>query len=122
MRCLRPGESAGYALAFQAQRPTRLAVAAIGYGDGLPRTLPQLGAEALLHGRRVKMVGRMCMDQLLLDVTDLENVQPGDMITLIGRDGGSAITAVELAERCQTLPNEVLSQLSAARLGLITQT
>ena len=90
-----------------------LAVVTIGYGDGLPRDLPQRGGEVLLRGRRCPMVGRMCMDQLLVDVTELDAVSPGDVVTLIGRDGGQEIRAEETAERCGTITNELLSRLGS---------
>ena len=57
------------------------------------------------------MVGRMCMDQLLVDVTELDTVSPGDVVTLIGRDGGQEIRAEEAAERGGTITNELLSHL-----------
>ena len=118
VRFLSPGESAGYGRAFAAARPTKLAVIAIGYADGLPRDLPQRGGEALLHGRRAPMVGRMCMDQLFVDATDVPDVAPGDVVTLIGRDGAACISAVELAGRLGTIPNELLSRLGG-RLGTV---
>ena len=111
VRRLAPGEGAGYGLAFQAQRETALAVVTIGYGDGLPRQLPQVGGAALVRGCRCPMVGRMCMDQLFLDVTEVPEVQPGDLVTLIGRDGGQEITAREVAGQCGTITNELLSRL-----------
>ena len=111
VRRLHPGEAAGYDLAFHADRETTLAVVTIGYGDGLPRDLSQRGGEVLIHGRRCPMVGRMCMDQLLVDITDLNTVSPGDTATLIGRDGGHEIRAEEMAARCGTISNELLSQL-----------
>ena len=113
VRQLEPGEAAGYGLAFHAERETKLAVVTIGYGDGLPRELPQRGGEVLIRGRRCPMAGRMCMDQLLVDVTGLEEVSPGDIVTLIGRDGGQEIRAEELAERCGTITNELLSRLGS---------
>ena len=118
VRSLAAGEAAGYGLAFRAERETRLAVAAVGYGDGLPRDLPQRGGQALVHGRRVPMVGRMCMDQLFLDVTAVPETGPGDVVTLLGRDGDEAIPAEELAARCGTLTNELLAHLSP-RLPLV---
>ena len=111
VRRLEPGEAAGYDLAFHAHRETRLAVVTIGYGDGLPRELPQRGGEVLLRGRRCPMVGNLCMDQLLVDVTELDTVAPGDVVTLIGRDGGQEIRAEAVAERCGTITNELLSRL-----------
>ena len=113
VRQLEPGEAAGYGLAFHAERETKLAVVTIGYGDGLPRELPQRGGEVLIRGRRCPMAGRMCMDQLLVDVTGLEEVSPGDIVTLIGRDSGQEIRAEELAERCGTITNELLSRLGS---------
>lgn len=111
VRRLHSGEAAGYDLAFHADRETTLAVVTIGYGDGLPRDLSQRGGEVLIHGRRCPMVGWMCMDQLLVDITGLDAVSPGDTATLIGRDGGQEIRAEEMAERCGTISNELLSQL-----------
>jgi serine/alanine racemase len=116
LQTLEAGETAGYGRAFQAERKTRLAVVSIGYADGLPRDLPQRGGEVLLHGRRCPMVGRMCMDQLFVDVTGAE-AAPGDVATLLGRDGGEAITAEALAAQCGTITNELLSRLGP-RLGL----
>ena len=66
VRTLRPGERAGYGLAFQARQETRLAVVTIGYADGLPRQLPQQGGRVLIRGAFCPMAGRMCMDQLLV--------------------------------------------------------
>lgn len=111
VRTLVPGEGAGYGLAFRAERPTRLAAVTIGYADGLPRDLPERGGEALLRGKRCPMAGRLCMDQLLLDVTGVPEAAPGDVVTLIGTDGGEVIRAEELAVRCGTITNELLSRL-----------
>lgn len=119
VRSLAPGEGAGYGLAFRAGRRTRLAAVTIGYADGLPRNLPQLGGEVLLHGRRCPMVGRICMDQLLADVTDLPAVSPGDTVTLIGADGRQAIRAEDVAEQAGTITNELLSRLGQ-RLPVVT--
>ena len=120
VRTLSPGEGAGYGLSFRAQRVTRLATVAIGYADGLPRDLPARGGAVLLRGTRCPMVGRMCMDQLLVDVTDVPDAAQGDTVTLIGRDGAAEISAVELAETCGTITNELFSRLGA-RLALDTR-
>lgn len=118
VRRLAEGERAGYGLAFTAKRPTLLATVSIGYADGLPRDLAERGGEALLHGVRVPIVGRLCMDQLLIDATDAGEVRGGDAVTLIGEDKGERITAEEVAGRCGTISNEVLSRLGG-RLGLV---
>lgn len=118
VRTLRPGEIAGYGRVFQAGQETKLAVVTIGYADGLPRDLPQQGGQVLIRGRRCPMVGRMCMDQLLVDVSGLPEVAPGDTVTLIGRDGGQVIRAEELAACCGTITNELLSRLGG-RLPIV---
>ena len=118
VRTLAAGERAGYGRIFTAQRATRLAVLTIGYGDGLPRGLAEKGGQVLLQGHRCPMVGRMCMDQLTADVTDLPSVQAGDVATLIGQEGGEVLRAQEQAERCGTIPNELLSGLTA-RLPIV---
>lgn len=111
VRTLAAGESAGYGLDFHADRETRLAVVTIGYGDGLPRALAQSGGQVLIGGQRCPMVGRMCMDQLLVDVTDAQAVFSGDTATMIGKDGSEEIGAVDIAEQCGTITNELLSRL-----------
>lgn len=80
---------------------------------------PQRGGQVLIQGRRCPMVGRMCMDQLLVDVSDLSEVAPGDTVTIIGRDGGQVIRAEELAACCGTITNELLSRLGM-RLPIVS--
>lgn len=118
VRRLRPGEGAGYGLDFRAGRDSLLAVLSIGYADGLPRNLAQNGGRVLLRGRSCPMAGRMCMDQLLVDITDVPGVRAGDTATLIGRDGALTIPAEETARRCGTITNELLSRLGC-RLGQV---
>ena len=115
------GETAGYGRAFTAPRPTLLAVAAIGYADGLPRHLPERGGRVLVRGVSCPMVGRMCMDQLLVDVTQAPQTAIGDVVTLIGCEGGASISAEEVAQRCGTITNELLSRLGT-RLPLLRRT
>ena len=113
LRTVSAGEGAGYGLAFRARGDTKLAVVTVGYADGLPRMLAQAGGEVLIRGVRCPMVGRMCMDQLLVDVTGVPQTAPGDVVTLIGRDGGAEIRAEEVAARCGTITNELLSRLGS---------
>jgi serine/alanine racemase len=87
VRQVRKGEGAGYDLQFVARRDSRLAVLTIGYADGLPRSLSCGVGAVLLHGRKAPVAGRVCMDQTLVDVTDLPNASPGDVAVLIGTDG-----------------------------------
>ena len=97
--------------AYTAHRPTVLATLSIGYADGWPRTLSNGAGRVLLHGRTAPIVGLICMDQLLVDVTDMEGVAPGDTATLIGRDGDAVLTAEEAAQAAGTITNELLSRL-----------
>ena len=115
IRGLNPGEGAGYGLDFVAAKKSRIAAAAIGYADGIPRNLSGRGM-ALLHGKRVPIVGRVCMDQLLLDVTGVPDAAPEDEVLFIGGQGAEKISAEEFAEWSDTISNEIVSRLGA-RLG-----
>lgn len=105
---LSPGQSAGYDMAYTAARPTTVATVAIGYADGLPRILSEGRGTVLLHGRQAPVVGRICMDQLLADVTSIPQTRPGDIATLIGHDGQESVSAADLADACGTITNELL--------------
>ena len=111
VRHLEPGETAGYGRAFTAQTPTDLAVLSIGYADGLPRNFADLNGSVLLHGQRVPAVGRLCMDQMLVDITGIEGIRGGDIAVILGRDGAALIRAEDLAEQCGTITNDFLSRL-----------
>ena len=113
VRELEEGEQAGYGRAFQAERKTKLACISVGYADGLPRTLSCGKGEVLVHGKRVPLVGRICMDQALIDVTEIEDVKEGDVVTLVGRDGKEEIRMSELADRAGTIANELFSRLGS---------
>ena len=113
VRDLAPGEGAGYGLQFIPARPAKLAVIAIGYADGLPRSLGRGVGAVLLNGRAAPIVGRICMDQTLVDVTDLPPVHPGEEAVLIGASGSLSLRASALAEQAGTITNELLSRLGA---------
>lgn len=110
VRELCDGEGAGYGLAWRASGRRRLAVAAIGYGDGIPRELSNKG-HALVCGKKVPIVGRICMDQLLLDVTKVPDVWAGEEAVFIGKSGEMEIKAEEMAYDAHTISNEILSRL-----------
>lgn len=111
LRTLHKGEAAGYGLAFIAEREMKLAVLSIGYADGLPRTLSGGNGRVLINGYSAPILGRVCMDQTLVDVSHIPETAQGDTAVLIGCQGGQEITAEELAERCGTIANEILSRL-----------
>ncbi len=92
-----PGTPVSYGGTFVTRRPTRIATVPVGYGDGYPRSLSGKGS-VLICGRRAPILGRICMDQLMADVTDIPEAAEDGEVTLIGRDGGEQITVEELAE------------------------
>lgn len=107
------GESVGYGRTWRALRDTVLAVIPVGYADGYPR---ELGNRALVavRGRHAPVVGRICMNILMVDVTDIPEVEIGDIVTLVGSDGEATITVEDLAGLCGTINYEVLARLSPA--------
>ena len=107
LRSLKPGDSVSYNRTFVAKRPSTIAVLPIGYADGYNRRLSNRGF-VLVHGRRAPIVGLVCMDMTMIDVTDIPLVQAGDAVTLIGRNGSDAIWADDLADWTGTIPYEIL--------------
>ncbi len=110
IKTLESGEGAGYGLTYTAASRRKIAIVSIGYADGIPRSLSNRGA-ALLRGRKVPVIGRICMDQLTLDVTDVPYAVPGDEAVFIGRSGSLQLTAEDMAAQAGTISNEILSRL-----------
>ncbi len=108
IRTVTHGEGVGYGLQFTANGDRQIATVSIGYADGIPRQLSNRG-QALVHGRKVPIVGLICMDQLMLDVTGIEDICAGDEALFIGSDGNEEITAGEIAASTGTITNEILS-------------
>jgi len=106
VRELITGESVGYGMSFVATHDMRIATIPIGYGDGYPRALSNRG-KVLIGGRRAPIVGRVCMDALMVDITSHTNAGVGDEAVLIGPQGGEFIGADEIAELCGTIPWEI---------------
>jgi alanine racemase len=111
------GGTVGYGGTWRAQRPTRIAVLPVGYGDGYLRGV-QPGAEVLVRGRRTSMVGRVSMDAVTIDVTDLPGLGYDEEFVLLGAQGTERITAGELARRRNTIVWEVLTSM-APRLARV---
>lgn len=105
------GESVGYGRSFTAERDSKIAMVPIGYADGIPRKLSCGRGSVLINGHRAPIVGRICMDQLAVDVTDVPCVETGMFVTLIGKDGAHEITAASVAADADTITNEFLSRL-----------
>ncbi len=107
------GVKIGYGLSYETQRRTRIAVLPVGYAEGYDRHLSNRG-EVLLHGRRARLLGRVCMNLIVVDVTDIDQAQTGSVATLIGRDGAAQITAEEVAEKIGTIQYEVITRIPAS--------
>lgn len=106
-KVLGPGCGIGYGSSFVTGRETTVATIPVGYGDGYPRALSNKG-RVLIHGKSAPILGRVCMDQMMVDVTDIPMVQEGDVVTLLGKDGQEEITAEELATGEDSFHYEIL--------------
>lgn len=109
LKKLHTGEGAGYGLHYTAASERTIAVVTIGYADGLPRSLSNARGAVLIRGKRAPIVGLICMDQTLVDVTDIPETCCGDPVVLIGESGNQRITAYELSDLAHTITNELLS-------------
>lgn len=105
---LAAGDSVSYGRTFTARRPMRVATLAAGYADGYPRLLSNQGVVGI-HGHSAPLLGRVCMDQIVVDVTDVPEVQGGDEATVFGGDGADTIE--EVAEKCGTISYEILCNI-----------
>lgn len=105
------GTTVGYGATHVAEGRERWATLAIGYGDGLPRALGNRGC-ALVRGQRVPIVGRISMDMTVVNITGLEDVDVGEVATLIGQDGEGSITVDEVAALADTISYEILTGLT----------
>ncbi len=99
-----------YGGTFVTKRPSRIATVPVGYADGYPRQASSR-AVALLHGQRVPQVGRICMDQILFDVTNVDRVTAGDIITLFGEDEGNFLSAEVLAVASGTIGYDITTRI-----------
>ena len=101
------GAFVSYGRTYRSEKPIRVATVTCGYADGYHRAAGRDGF-VLIHGERCKIIGRVCMDQLMADITGMENVSPGDEVTLMGRDGEESVTAEDLARWAGTISYEIL--------------
>lgn len=106
------GASVGYGATWRAERASRIATIPVGYADGYHRRLSNTG-EMLVRGKRVPIAGRISMDLITLDVTDVADVAVGDEVVLLGHQGGEEISAEELAKKLDTISYEVFCSVGA---------
>lgn len=104
------GESVSYGGTFKANRPMRIATIPIGYGDGYPRNLSGKG-HVLICGKKAPILGRVCMDQFMVDVTDIPEAKEGDRVTLIGKEGKEQISVEMLSAISGRFPYELVCDL-----------
>jgi alanine racemase len=112
VRDVPPGTTVSYGATFTTARPSKLATLAIGYGDGLRHRLGGRG-RVLLGGHPAPVVGSVCMDVTVVDVTDIPSVAVGDVATLLGSDSGERIELESMAEQCDTISYEILTGLGS---------
>jgi Alr-MurF fusion protein len=105
------GESVGYGRSWVAPSDRKIATIAAGYNDGFARFMSN-GGEVLIHGQRCPIVGKVCMDVSMVDITDVDNAAVGDEVVLFGEQGGAAISVDELAARGHTISYELLCNIS----------
>lgn len=105
------GVSVGYGATYTTTQPmTRIATVSVGYADGYPRALSQKGT-VLIRGKRARILGRICMDQMMVDVTAIPEVQVEDVVTLVGKDGTEEITIEEIAEPVMSFNYEMVCRI-----------
>ena len=102
-----PGTSISYGRKFVSDREMTVATVPVGYADGFSRSLSGR-AEFLVRGKRARVIGTVCMDQLILDVSEIPGVQMGDEVTIFGRDGDEVVSAADLAEMAGTISYEIV--------------
>jgi alanine racemase len=111
LKTLPPNSGVSYGTIYHTKRDEQIATLPIGYADGYSRMLTGK-AEALIAGRRVPVVGTICMDQCMIDVTGIDSVKPGDEIVLIGEQAGERITVEDIAKKLGTINYEITCMIS----------
>jgi alanine racemase len=113
LRDMPKGSSISYGRTFIAPRKMRIATLSAGYADGYPWHLSNREATVLVRGRRCAILGRVTMDLMMIDVSEVDAVQVGDEVVLMGRDGNEEISCAELAKRAGTIPWEITTRIGA---------
>ena len=108
---VQPGETIGYGRAFKVEHPMTVATVTTGYADGFCRHLSN-GGYVIIRGQKAPVVGRVCMDQTMVDVSNIEGVKMGDRVVLLGSQGDLTYTADDMAELLDTIGYEVICNIS----------
>jgi alanine racemase len=107
VKTLDEGTAVSYGMKYTAPKKIRVATLPVGYADGFARSLSN-SADVLIGGRRARVIGRVCMDQCMVDVTDIDCAQENEVVTVIGSDGGDAVTMEEIAAKMGTINYETV--------------
>ena len=113
IRDVAKGDFIGYDRTYQAARNSQIAILPIGYGDGFPRNLACGKTSVKIGAYTVPIIGRICMDQLAIDITDAKGIAVGDTATLIDNQENSLLSAPYIAERSNSISNELLCRMGA---------
>ena len=111
VKFIHKSETVGYGNNFTSNKDMKIAVATIGYADGYPRILSRYDFNVLISGHIAKIIGNICMDQMILDVSNIDSIKIGDIITLVGEDKGEYIPIDEISKITNTINNETLTSI-----------
>jgi alanine racemase len=108
---MQPGDVVGYGRTYRVVRPTRVATLPFGYDDGYNRLFSSQG-KVIIRGQKASVIGRVCMDQCFVDVTDIKDVSVGDEVVIYGSQGQETISIESVAKQLNTIPYEVTCSIS----------
>ena len=111
VKAVRAGEDIGYGRSFTAEKDLRVATLPVGYADGYHRGLSNKGY-VLIHGRKARILGRICMDQMMVDVTEIPDAAMGDEVILLGQSGEERLTADDMGAMLNTIGYEIVCDIS----------
>ena len=112
VKTLPPNTKVSYGLNYTTSKFEKIAVVAIGYGDGFPRYLSNRHVSVIVNGHLAEVIGNICMDQLIINVTSIPNIEEGDIVTLIGSSDGYTISLDDIAQMMNTLNNEIVDHIN----------
>lgn len=113
VKWIHKGQTVSYGRHFTAIKDTKVATISVGYADGLHRIVSNQGLEVLVHGKRCPIIGNICMDQCMVDVTNVEDVQEGDIVVIVGQQGDQKVTIDEISRKSHSINNETLCAISS---------
>lgn len=113
VKTIEAGSCVSYGRHFTAEKTMKVATLSCGYADGYPRSVSNLGKTVLIHGKKAPIIGNVCMDQMMIDVSNIPDVKEGDRVILFGYDGDSLLSVDELSRMCKTINNDMLCRVSA---------